>query len=59
VGGTGAQHTPSAKLGYNGNVPAYITIPKKPEPARRGWLPASNGVRFHITMKTSTTESTV
>jgi peptide/nickel transport system substrate-binding protein len=50
---------PPQSWAYNGNVPAYDH-----DPARARALldaagyPEMNGVRFHITMKTSTTEST-
>lgn len=50
---------PPQSWAYNGNVPAYDHDPDK---ARRlldsAGYPLANGVRFHITMKTSTTEST-
>jgi peptide/nickel transport system substrate-binding protein len=50
---------PPQSWAYNGNVPAYDHDPGK---ARllldAAGYPEKNGVRFHITMKTSTTEST-
>jgi peptide/nickel transport system substrate-binding protein len=50
---------PSQSWAYNGDVPRYDHDPGK---ARKlldaAGYPAINGVRFHITMKTSTTEST-
>jgi peptide/nickel transport system substrate-binding protein len=50
---------PPQSWAYNGNVPAYD---HDPDQARRlldaAGYPAVNGIRFHITMKTSTTEST-
>jgi peptide/nickel transport system substrate-binding protein len=50
---------PPQSWAYNGNVPAYDHDPNK---ARllldAAGYPEKNGVRFHITMKTSTTEST-
>ena len=50
---------PPQSWAYNGNVPTYDHDPEK---ARMlldsAGYPAVNGVRFHITMKTSTTEST-
>jgi peptide/nickel transport system substrate-binding protein len=50
---------PPQSWAYNGDVPTYDHDPDK----ARALLdaaghPAANGVRFHITMKTSTTEST-
>jgi peptide/nickel transport system substrate-binding protein len=50
---------PPESWAYNGDVPAY-----SPDPARAGQLleqagfPMVNGVRFHLTMKTSTDEGT-
>jgi peptide/nickel transport system substrate-binding protein len=50
---------PPESWAYNGDVPAY-----GPDPARAGQLleqagfPLVNGVRFHLTMKTSTDEGT-
>jgi peptide/nickel transport system substrate-binding protein len=50
---------PPQSWAYNGNVPAYDHDPEK---ARQlldaAGYPLVNGVRFHITMKTSTVEST-
>jgi peptide/nickel transport system substrate-binding protein len=50
---------PPQSWAYNGNVPAYDHDPGK---ANRlldaAGYPAANGVRFHITMKTSTDENT-
>jgi peptide/nickel transport system substrate-binding protein len=50
---------PSQSWAYNGDVPAY---PHDPEKARQlldaAGYPAMNGVRFHITMKTSTDPNT-
>jgi len=50
---------PPASWAYNGDVPAYE---HNPEQARKlldaAGYPAVNGVRFHITMKTSTDENT-
>ena len=50
---------PPQHWAYDGNVPRY---PHDPERARQllddAGYPAKNGVRFHITMKTSTEEST-
>jgi peptide/nickel transport system substrate-binding protein len=50
---------PPQSWAYNGNVPAYNHDPEK---ARQlldaAGYPAINGVRFHITMKTSTDENT-
>ncbi len=50
---------PPQSWAYNGNVPTYEHDPDK----ARALLdaaghPVTNGVRFHLTMKTSTTEST-
>jgi peptide/nickel transport system substrate-binding protein len=50
---------PPQSWAYNGNVPAYDHDPEKARTLLdAAGYPASNGVRFHITMKTSTTEST-
>jgi peptide/nickel transport system substrate-binding protein len=50
---------PSQSWAYDGNVPSYQ---HDPERARQlldaAGYPATNGVRFHITMKTSTDENT-
>jgi peptide/nickel transport system substrate-binding protein len=50
---------PPQHWAYNGNVPMY---PHDPAKARElldaAGYPAKNGVRFHLTMKTSTEEST-
>jgi len=50
---------PAQSWAYNGQVPAY---PHDPEKARQlldaAGYPALNGVRFHITMKTSTDANT-
>jgi peptide/nickel transport system substrate-binding protein len=50
---------PQQSWAYNGNVPAYDHDPAK---ARQlldaAGYPAVNGVRFHLTMKTSTDENT-
>jgi peptide/nickel transport system substrate-binding protein len=50
---------PTQSWAYNGNVPAYDHDPEK---ARNlldaAGYPAVNGVRFHLTMKTSTDENT-
>jgi peptide/nickel transport system substrate-binding protein len=50
---------PPQSWAYNGNVPAYNHDPEK---ARQlldaAGYPAVNGVRFHVTMKTSTDENT-
>jgi peptide/nickel transport system substrate-binding protein len=50
---------PPQSWAYNGNVPAYDHDPEKARTLLdAAGYPATNGVRFHITMKTSTTEST-
>jgi peptide/nickel transport system substrate-binding protein len=50
---------PPQSWAYNGNVPAYDHDPEKARALLdSAGYPAINGVRFHITMKTSTTEST-
>ncbi len=50
---------PPQSWAYNGNVPAYEHDPEKARTLLdAAGYPAVNGVRFHITMKTSTTEST-
>jgi peptide/nickel transport system substrate-binding protein len=50
---------PPQSWAYNGNVPAYDHDPEKARALLdAAGYPATNGVRFHITMKTSTTEST-
>ena len=50
---------PPQSWAYNGNVPTYDHDPEKARALldAAGYIP-TNGVRFHITMKTSTTEST-
>jgi len=50
---------PPQSWAYNGNVPAYDHDPEKARALLdAAGYPEINGVRFHITMKTSTTEST-
>jgi peptide/nickel transport system substrate-binding protein len=50
---------PQQSWAYNGNVPAYDHDPEKARALLdAAGYPLTNGVRFHITMKTSTTEST-
>src|SRR3984885_4273698 len=50
---------PPQSWAYNGNVPAYDHDPDKARALLdAAGYPLANGVRFHITMKTSTTEST-
>jgi peptide/nickel transport system substrate-binding protein len=50
---------PPQSWAYNGNVPAYDHDPDKARTLLdAAGYPAVNGLRFHITMKTSTTEST-
>jgi peptide/nickel transport system substrate-binding protein len=50
---------PPQSWAYNGNVPAYDHDPDKARALLdAAGYPLNNGVRFHITMKTSTTEST-
>jgi peptide/nickel transport system substrate-binding protein len=50
---------PPQSWAYNGNVPAYDHDPAKARALLdAAGYPATDGVRFHITMKTSTTEST-
>jgi peptide/nickel transport system substrate-binding protein len=50
---------PPQSWAYNGNVPAYEHDPAKARALLdAAGYPAIDGVRFHITMKTSTTEST-
>jgi peptide/nickel transport system substrate-binding protein len=50
---------PPQSWAYNGDVPAYDHNPEKAQALLdAAGYPATNGVRFHITMKTSTTEST-
>jgi len=50
---------PPQSWAYNGNVPSYEHDPEKArEVLDAAGYPEANGVRFHITMKTSTTEST-
>jgi len=53
------QRAPVQSWAYDPNVPDF---PYNPEKARQildaAGYPATNGVRFHLTMKTSTEEST-
>lgn len=50
---------PPQSWAYNGDVPSYDHDPKKAaELLDAAGYPAVNGVRFHITMKTSTDENT-
>ena len=50
---------PPQSWAYDGNVPAYDHDPEKARALLdAAGYPAVNGVRFHLTMKTSTTEST-
>jgi len=50
---------PPQSWAYNGNVPTYDHDPEKARALLdAAGYPLMNGVRFHITMKTSTTEST-
>ena len=50
---------PPQSWAYNGNVPPYDHDPAKAEQLLdAAGYPAVNGVRFHITMKTSTDENT-
>jgi len=50
---------PTQSWAYNGNVPSYEHDPAKARALLdAAGYPAINGVRFHVTMKTSTTEST-
>lgn len=50
---------PPQSWAYNGDVPAYNHDPDKARALLdAAGYPAVNGVRFHLTMKTSTTEST-
>jgi peptide/nickel transport system substrate-binding protein len=50
---------PSQSWAYNGNVPRYDHDPAKAEQLLdAAGYPAVNGVRFHLTMKTSTDENT-
>jgi peptide/nickel transport system substrate-binding protein len=50
---------PPQSWAYNGNVPTYDHDPEKARALLdAAGYPLANGVRFHITMKTSTTEST-
>ena len=50
---------PPQSWAYNGDVPAYDHDPAKANKLLdEAGYPAVHGVRFHITMKTSTTEST-
>ena len=50
---------PPQSWAYNGNVPAYNHDPEKARQLLDAAVyPAVNGVRFHVTMKTSTDENT-
>jgi peptide/nickel transport system substrate-binding protein len=50
---------PTQSWAYNGNVPAYNHDPEKASQLLdAAGYPAVNGVRFHLTMKTSTDENT-
>ncbi len=50
---------PPQSWAYNGNVPVYDYDPSKAEQLLdAAGYPAVNGVRFHLTMKTSTDENT-
>ncbi|MGB7864619.1 MAG: ABC transporter substrate-binding protein, partial [Candidatus Sulfotelmatobacter sp.] len=50
---------PPQSWAYNGNVPSYDHDPGKAEQLLdEAGYPAVNGVRFHVTMKTSTDENT-
>jgi peptide/nickel transport system substrate-binding protein len=50
---------PVQSWAYNGNVPSYDHDPEKARALLdAAGYPAKNGVRFHITMKTSTDENT-
>ena len=50
---------PPESWAYNGNVPHYEHDPERPaQLLDQAGYPLVNGVRFHITMKTSTEEST-
>jgi peptide/nickel transport system substrate-binding protein len=50
---------PPQSWAYNGNVPVYDHDPEKARALLdAAGYPATNGVRFHITMKTSTDENT-
>ena len=50
---------PPQSWAYNGNVPEYVHNPAKArELLDAAGYPAVNGVRFHLTMKTSTDENT-
>ena len=50
---------PTQSWAYNGNVPAYDhDLDKATQLLDAAGYPAVNGVRFHITMKTSTDENT-
>jgi peptide/nickel transport system substrate-binding protein len=50
---------PAQSWAYNGDVPPYNHNPAKAEALLdAAGYPAANGVRFHITMKTSTDENT-
>jgi peptide/nickel transport system substrate-binding protein len=50
---------PPQSWAYNGNVPAYEHDPQKAEQLLdAAGYPTINGVRFHLTMKTSTDENT-
>jgi peptide/nickel transport system substrate-binding protein len=50
---------PPESWAYNGDVPRYIYDPNRARQLLdQAGYPAANGVRFHLTMKTSTEEST-
>src|SRR5205814_768933 len=50
---------PPESWAYNGDVPHYEHNPERArELLRQAGYPEVNGVRFHLTMKTSTEEST-
>jgi peptide/nickel transport system substrate-binding protein len=51
---------PTQSWAYNGNVPAYEHDPDKAKVLldAAGYQPGSGGIRFHITMKTSTDANT-
>ena len=50
---------PPESWAYNGDVPAYDHDPERARQLlEQAGYPAVNGVRFHLTMKSSTEEST-